>query len=373
MNTKISAIFIAAALMLLTACGGNQNSITAKVPMSDNLPEDVAKKWTEIVQAANKEGELNLIAHSDIQYQAIAESFQEVFPNIKVKLTSMMPQEYAPRIVAEQKNGQFLFDVVFGTVSNVTSIMIPANTLIELPPHLILPEVTDDSKWNGGFAMYSTEKPYAFIYQRSIGGSVYVNRDFISKDQVNSIRDFLKPELKGKMVNYDMNKLAGGTAALAAYAKREGKDFVKQLYKQDIVNGTDQRQIVKWLVEGKYPIALFAFAPELKMFQDQGIGKNVEIIDDSFLVDAGVGVMKNAAHPNAATVFVNWLLSKQGQEAVLKASPINNTRRSDLPVQDKDREPNYNEMEKYVNMSDPNHQGVIKKAIQLYQEHNNKK
>lgn len=45
---------------------------------------------------------------------------------------------------------------------------------------------------------------------------------------------------------------------------------------------------------------------------------------------AGVGLVKDAPNPNAALVFVNWALSKEGQEVITKTAGIRSVRR-DVP------------------------------------------
>jgi ABC-type Fe3+ transport system substrate-binding protein len=52
------------------------------------------------------------------------------------------------------------------------------------------------------------------------------------------------------------------------------------------------------------------------------LGKQIEPLPDSFYKIqqlssgfGGVGIVDRAPHPNAAAVYVNWLLSKEGQEA----------------------------------------------------------
>ena len=56
--------------------------------------------------------------------------------------------------------------------------------------------------------------------------------------------------------------------------------------------------------------------------QSQGVGKNVKPLPDSYFKVqqisvgfGGVGFVDKAPHPNAAAVYINWLLSKEGQQA----------------------------------------------------------
>jgi ABC-type Fe3+ transport system substrate-binding protein len=74
-------------------------------------------------------------------------------------------------------------------------------------------------------------------------------------------------------------------------------------------------------VRGRYPIALGLEPNELNDFQSQGIGKNVMPLPDSFYKEqqisvgfGGVGFVDKAPHPNAAAVYINWLLSAETQK-----------------------------------------------------------
>src|SRR5262249_12909703 len=72
------------------------------------------------------------------------------------------------------------------------------------------------------------------------------------------------------------------------------------------------------LVRGTYPIGLGVTAQVMQQFIDAGVADHVKLIDvqgATSLVDTSISRFANAPHPNAATVFINWFLSKEGQEA----------------------------------------------------------
>jgi ABC-type Fe3+ transport system substrate-binding protein len=81
----------------------------------------------------------------------------------------------------------------------------------------------------------------------------------------------------------------------------------------------------------------------VKDFQSQGLGKNIKSIPvpdlDYVYPNASVAwYMKEAPHPNAAKVFINWLLSKEGGYA-MSSNTGDNSRRADVPVADPTRVP----------------------------------
>jgi len=89
------------------------------------------------------------------------------------------------------------------------------------------------------------------------------------------------------------------------------------------------------VVRGRYPIAMGLNEYFLTIFQEKGVGKNVSAFVDPKTSaywssgSSGIGVFNRAPHPNAAKVYVNWLLSRSGQVDWIKTQT--NSRRVDVP------------------------------------------
>jgi ABC-type Fe3+ transport system substrate-binding protein len=112
----------------------------------------------------------------------------------------------------------------------------------------------------------------------------------------------------------------------------------------DLTLTRDFRQGIDWLAQGKFPLALFFSGSDVKMAGRQGLP--VDVIDNSPFkegVPLGVGfgtlsLLKNAPHPNAAKVFINWYLSRKAQAALQKdmgkAADAPDSLRIDIPKDD---------------------------------------
>ena len=90
-------------------------------------------------------------------------------------------------------------------------------------------------------------------------------------------------------------------------------------------------------------IAIGIGRPVLKKFTDEGLGATIEKLEcPDCLAQGGTGgflaVPKTAPHPNAAKLFVNWMLSSVGQTAWTRISE-ENSRRLDVPVGNPERNP----------------------------------
>jgi ABC-type Fe3+ transport system substrate-binding protein len=115
----------------------------------------------------------------------------------------------------------------------------------------------------------------------------------------------------------------GSTPASFIYKeKRLGRPWFERFFgKLDVVLSRSQRQIVDWCVQGQYPIAAFASATEVQNAANAGLP--IAGIPLSQLREGGalgpntgtISVIKPTPHPNAAKLYVNWLLSREGQLA----------------------------------------------------------
>ena len=87
--------------------------------------------------------------------------------------------------------------------------------------------------------------------------------------------------------------------------------------------GRNLRQLGEAVARGKSAVSIgisyYTYLPFIKA----GLPvKSISNIKEGYYAGTGSGnlaVLKNQAHPNAAKVFVNWLLSREGQSALTKA------------------------------------------------------
>ena len=118
-----------------------------------------------------------------------------------------------------------------------------------------------------------------------------------------------------------------------------GSEFMNKLFgEMEMTFSRDHRQVIDWLV-GK--AALCIACNDAETGREQGLP--IDIVTHSLregdYVAGGQGVISlitPAPHPNAARVFLNWFLSREGQtlfqELSVKSGQQNaNSRRMDIP------------------------------------------
>ncbi len=91
---------------------------------------------------------------------------------------------------------------------------------------------------------------------------------------------------------------------------------------------------VEWLARGKYPVGIGVRPEERGQFKKLGAPlKTIKAVEGAPVTGGmgGVLLINKAPHPDAATLFINWLLSKEGMVAMSRVTATE-TARVDIPT-----------------------------------------
>lgn len=317
---------------------------------------DANAAWNQVVEAAKRE-KLVIATMPGENDKKVMAFFQKAFPDISVEHTGARPSDFSPKLIAEQQNGVFAWDVMESSgTSNMHEVLLPTDAFQDLKPFLMLPDAMDDSKWGTGkLELYtSQQKQHILIHEVNLGNGLFINREVVPESELNSLDDLLNPKWQGKIVIDDCTVAAQGAAVLIGLWQAKGEAFVRQLLTQQKPVWQDTVRITtEWVATGRYPIGLGVSEPELTRLQNEGVGKSLKQLDygGGNMAASGVAVFRNAPNPNAAKVFVNWFLSKEGQQAWIDGWEVptpRNSRRLDVPVKNQPAFPDYANLGKYA-------------------------
>jgi iron(III) transport system substrate-binding protein len=329
------------------------------------------QEWEKTVRAAEAEGQLTLYGCC-YEYDRILEPFKKRYPKIKVVTVLGQGGQLGSRILAERRGEKYLPDV-FSTGANTQhDVLYKAQALEPIKPTLVLPEVIDVTKWYEGEHRYiDPEKRFIFAFvANSQSGQVQYNRaQQVNPAEFNSFWDLLNPKWKGKIASLDPTTFGMGAALQFFYYHPElGPAFLRKLYgEMQVTVSRDARQMTDWLVSGKFPLCIRCNAgSEVGKAKEQGLP--IGSLDTESWKEGGsssaaggtLGIPGRAPHPNAAKVFINWFLSREGQIALQKFGrpDAHNSRRIDIPKDDVD---SYNRLEpekKYFDLAKPEYQDL---------------
>jgi len=299
-------------------------------------------EWEMALAGAKKEAQVSVYGAPGPQYQAVYRDFQKAHPDVKVVSVEGWSTALLPRLSAERRAERYLADVwISGTTTPIITLE-PKGISDPLGPSLILPEVKDGSKWWGGKLVYIDRKEsHTLLFQGNVstGSPISRNTKLVAFQDIQSYEDLLNPKWKGRIGSLDprVPSPATGGIRFLYYSPEVGPKFLSRLYSEmNPLLGTQSRQMTDWLASGKIAICIFC-GNDVDEAKKQGLP--VEEWEDEQLgikklsLSAGFGslsLINRAPHPNGAKIFVNWLLSRDGQTSWQKNVDANSLR-IDIP------------------------------------------
>ncbi len=298
-------------------------------------------EWEKTVQAAEEEGTVSVYASSSVgNLRVVWKAFQKEYP--KIKLTSAVPGRGSQVIVllmAERRAHKYLADVILAAPTTIYESFYRAKILEPIPPALILPEVKDVSQWWQGKHRYiDPEGQYTFMYEGSLyGPPISYNTNLVKPGEIKSVWDALDKKWKGKFEALDIvgRGQSGSTALIFMYYHPEvGPKFIEKVYSEmDATLFRNFRQATDRLARGRFALCVLCRGEQEAREQGLPVARiNPYDLREKPGIGAANGALAlptGAPHPNAARVFTNWYLSREGQIAFRKAN-IDNDRKTSL-------------------------------------------
>ncbi len=290
-------------------------------PASMGATSDWKKVWEKTLAAAKEEGELKVYISG---YEALLPDFAMDHPEIKVTGVAGTGNQLGQRLLVERRAEKYIADVVSTGANTNYQQFYKARALDPIQPALILPEVTDQSKWLTGKHQYSDpDGRYVFNYVGSATyGSVSYNTKTVDPREFKSYWDLLSPKWKGRIAVRDIREAEQGAENTHFFFHHPdlGPGYVKKLFgEMNVALFRDFREGPDWLAAGKISLCFFC---DVNALNKRGLPVD-QFGPTSFKEGGGLvsqygtlALVNRAPHPSAAKIFINWLLSRKGQIAL---------------------------------------------------------
>lgn len=261
-----------------------------------------------LVEGAKKEGKLlwytTLIVNQAVR--PLKEAFEKQYPFITIEYFRGNSDQVSQKVIAEYQGRRFDVDVPDGTSS--TPLLKKAGLLQPFySPHLAEypAELKDSQGYWGATNLYFMTLGY--------------NTNLAKPDEVPSSYDaLLNPKWKDKMV---WSTSAGSGAPLfvgnilLSLGQEAGMAYLRKLAKQNIAKTTASgRAVLDSVIAGEYPLALQIFNHHTVISRKKGAPSAWQPLEPVPAPIQGIGLAKHAPHPHAAMLFLDFMLSRKGQE-----------------------------------------------------------
>ena len=330
--------FILLTLMLFLACASVEKTQAPVVSTPEKVvaaKDTLQQEWDKLVSEAKKEGKVIVIGAPSARVRNdLIQSFTAKY-NIDLEYIAASGPEATAQIQTQRRAGLYILDVLLGASAPGQNILKPAGALDPLEPTLILPEVMNKNNWWRGDLPWVDPDHFRLAFSIYVSDPLAINTQMVKLDEIKSWSDLLNPKWKGKIVMDDPSQGGPGLKWFGVVGTRIlDMDYMRQFAKQEPVLLRDARLAVEWVAHGKYPIGLSLQSPIVTEFQKVGTPLlQISPVEGDYITSGfgTVAVVKESPHKNAATLFLNWLLSKEGQLAWAR-SELRQSARADIPI-----------------------------------------
>ena len=272
-----------------------------------------------LVDAAKREGSVTWQTALIIDQlsRPAAEAFQKRY-GVKVEYVRANNTDSVLRIINESRAGKMMADVFDGT-STVASLK-PLGLVMKwvpdaaktMPPEYVDPE---------GYWVATS------LYLHTAG----INTNLVPPGSEPRVwRDLLDPKWKGKMVWGSTPATSAGPGfighMLTVMGEQQGEEFIRELSAQQITGvNAAARQVLDQVIAGEYAIALNIFNSHPVISAQQGAPTTWLPMQPAMGVFSSMSITKDAPHPNAAKLLIEYLMSDEGQAIFRDAdyTPVN--------------------------------------------------
>lgn len=294
------------------------------------LAQSKSAEWDKIVDAGRKEGKIVASIPPSAELRKLMElSFTRQY-GISVEFIPARGSSVIQRMVNEAKAGVRYFDLHIGGTESVVTGMLPENILDAVDPYFVLPEVQDPRQWWGGHLWADNSKRFLYVFVAYQTVSLWTNPNEYKPAEFSSFDDLLNPKLRGRIGISDPRTPGSGSSMWSYMLYIKGEEYLKRLVAQKLFVTRDLRLLAENLARGKIAVTSGIGYSEFLPF----IKANLPVLPlpmpkEGLYVSGGYGhltVLKNPPHPNAAKVFINWLLSRDGQEVFTRGMGVGSRR-----------------------------------------------
>ena len=288
-------------------------------PRPSTWPTD----WKHVQEAAKHEGKVivSIPASAELR-KGIEENFVKRY-GLGIELVPSRAAAVVRKILDESKAGIHSFDLHLGGSESIVTGLLAEEVLERFEPWVVLPTVNDPKNWWGGHVWVDNAKRYAYSFVADQTQNIWYDTSSVKPEEIRSYDNLLDLKWKGRIGFLDPRTPGSGASMWSFLWQLKGEEYLKKLVGQQLVLGRDQRLLAENLAKGKVSLTIGLSFYSFVSFIKAGLPvralpnpKEGTYVSSS---SGNVVVLKSTPHPNGAKLFVNWLLSKEGQEVFSKA------------------------------------------------------
>ena len=260
----------------------------------------------DIIEGAKKEREINWYGGGSSEIdEDINRGFMKKYPFIQAKKFRIQSQRLLVRFETESRAGKHSADIV-RTTDWYIDIFKKKNLLLKYdsPERKQIP---DELKDRDGF--YTAL--YMFLHVTAY------NTKLVSKSELpHSYDDLLNPKWKDKLGLEDA-AYVWFVNLIKIKGEKQGIEYMRRLARQNVSLRSGATLLSSLVAAGELPMAIDLYAYNVERVKKAGAPLDWVALEPAIVHTVTAGINRNAPHPNASKLFMDFLLSEEGQRIYL--------------------------------------------------------
>jgi len=270
-------------------------------------------RTSKLVAGAKKEGKLTLYSALTVNQalRPLTEGFRKKYPFVETEFWRGSSRQIAKKVNAEIRANSLVADVLEG--SGLSQIMVKAKGVVKFTTPL-----------TKGIDKKFLDPNDQWIPSRfSYFGTAYNTKIIPAGSQPKTFNDLLDPKWKGKIawrIGSETGALLFITNIRQILGDKKADGYFRKLSAQGLINFRGSaRTLVNRVVQGEYPLAIQIFAHHPVISAKKGAPVATQMMEPVASVNGTIMIPRGVKNPHTALLFVDYYLSKEGQEVLKKA------------------------------------------------------
>jgi len=270
-----------------------------------------AQRKSLLDEGARKEGEVTWYTSMSLtDFPKIVGAFEKAYPYVKIKTNRLSQSSIMPKIETEARAGHHAVDVVASSPLEMWELKQRNFSASYLSPELkAFPAGSFDPQ---GYWSSTEVTPIVLAF----------NTKLVAPDDApKSYQDLLNPKWRGKM-NFGSDEYAWYSVMLDGMGKAKGLDFMRALARQQLhIPGGSSIMRLQLMVGGESALAIAARGRRATEFKEKGAPVDYRLLDPYPAEPISFALMRRSTHPHASMLFIDWMLSEEGQTVLAQQVP----------------------------------------------------
>jgi len=303
MNPRLISV-IAIAYLFFSTPRLSAQTVESQLTALERLPPQ--ERQQKLLDGAKSEGEALVYANMDVAaMKPLTDGFMKRYPGVKVASVHFSGAAIITRIDSESRAGKPLSDVVLSGQLGVLALIEKKVAARYRSPEREL--------YREGF---KDKEGLWTAYMTNVMVSAYNTRQVKKDEAPRTIEDLLKLRWKGKLTMDSQSYVWFGTM-MQYLGEEAGLRFMKRLNEQNVSHQRGRRLMTQLVAAGEFDMAVETNLNSVLTLSQQGAPLSFAPIQPYFLSPSLVFMSANAPRPYTGALFIDYLLSEEGQKVIV--------------------------------------------------------